>query len=98
MEKIKVKILQPIAKMAEIKESIVEIEINNEINAKDLIDLLSNEYGRKLRDLILEPDANALQKGILFLLNGRLLGYMQGLHTIIKGGDIVALAIAFSGG
>ena len=84
--------------MAEIEESIVEIEFNNEIKAKNLIDLLSNKYSRKLRDIILEPDTNALQKGIIILLNGRLLGYMQGLNTIIKGGDIVAIAVAFSGG
>jgi MoaD family protein len=65
----------------------------------DVLNELSNRYGKKFNDLLFEPQSMDVKRANLVLLNGQ--SYMnlkEGLNTEVKEEDEISLMPALAGG
>ncbi|ADQ14178.1 MoaD family protein [Halanaerobium hydrogeniformans] len=71
-------------------------QIENEINVRELIDLLDSDYDDYFSKKLL--DAGKISPGSIILLNGENVIHLDGLDTKIKDGDKVTLFPPSAGG
>lgn len=77
---------------------ISEIEISDG-TLSGLFDILSNKYGKELKDLIYDSRSNKVRGDIRILLNGRHIVHLpKGLETELKEDDEIALFPPVAGG
>ena len=74
-----------------------EIQLQSVITVEELLTLLSEKYGKKFRDYIYDKEGKI--KGFMsFILNGKNINNMQGLHTKLQDGDVIAFIPPIGGG
>jgi len=59
---------------------------------------LAKKYGRRFKDLILNPATGQLQYGIIVALNNRDVRSLEGLDTKVNEGDVISLLPPIPGG
>ena len=79
-------------------KSVLEVE-KETATIRDLLDDLSERFGKDLTDLIFDPGTGGLVSHVMLLVNGRNYLFMPGrLDTPLKDGDEVALFPPIAGG
>lgn len=92
---VKVKFLSLLADFTKEEEYTITVDDNSTI--KDIIDKLTQKYGARFKDLILNsPDL--ISKYIILGLNGEDIRSQKGLETLIQEGDEIAFLPAIAGG
>ncbi len=76
-------------------ERIVELDIN-ECTLKELIDSLSQRYGERFREMLIQN--GELNKFINVFVNGKDVRHLGGLSVKLKKGDEVSFVPAVAGG
>ena len=66
-------------------------------SVRDLIALLVERYGDNFKEFMLSPE-NRLQKYVVVLVNGRGVGILNGLETMLHEGDSILIMPAVGGG
>jgi len=74
-----------------------EIQLQSVITVEELLNLLSEKYGRKFREYIYNKKGK-VQDFLSFLVNGRNINVLQGFDTELKQGDIIAIIPPVGGG
>ena len=74
-----------------------EIQLQNMITVEELLNLLSEKYGKKFREYIYNKKGK-VQDFLSFLVNGRNINVLQGFDTELKQGDIIAIIPPVGGG
>ncbi len=87
---------------ATIREAIGEygkvlFEFQDKVTVMDLIKVLSNRFGEKFNVEVLDADGLP-KKTVKIFVNGRDIEFLDGLSTILKDGDEVALIPPIAGG
>ena len=74
-----------------------KLEFSNSITINELLDYLSQKYGRQLTEYIY--DTSGKPRGYLqFLVNGKSITTLEGFRTQLKEGDKVAIIPPVGGG
>jgi len=68
-----------------------------EKSVRDLIAILVERYGDNFKEFMLSPE-NRLQKYVVVLVNGRGVGILNGLETMLREGDSILIMPAVGGG
>jgi molybdopterin synthase sulfur carrier subunit len=74
-----------------------EIPLQTVSTVEELLNLLSEKYGKKFREYIYSKEGN-VQDFLSFLVNGRNINVLQGFDTELKQGDIIAIIPPVGGG
>ena len=74
-----------------------EIQLQNVITVEELLNLLSDKYGKKFREYIYNKKGK-VQDFLSFLVNGRNINVLQSFDTELKQGDIIAIIPPVGGG
>jgi len=87
---------------ATIREAIGEfgriaIEFQEEVTIKNLLETLSERLGEKFGAEVLDADGLP-KKTVKIFVNGRDIEFLNGLYTVLKDGDEVALVPPVAGG
>lgn len=76
----------------------IEVELEH-ASIRDVLDYLSDRFGKELTDLIIDPDTEELAGHLTLLVNGRKYLFMPNkLDTQLKDGDEIALFPPIAGG
>jgi len=94
--KIKVKYLGPVALMVKKREE--ELEISSRASIHELLRKLSSLYGKEFESEVLQDDGENIRNGMAITVNGKLIGQLEGLRTLLEIGDSIALLPLFLGG
>lgn len=73
-----------------------KLKVIEDINIKEVINLIVDEYGREFEDIIYNN--NTISKKVLILLNNTNIYHQEGLETTIKDNDIVKILPVTAGG
>nr|MDO8081623.1 ubiquitin-like small modifier protein 1 [Candidatus Freyarchaeota archaeon] len=93
--KFKIKVFATIREITKTKE--IELESDNKITVLDAIKLMTDRYGEKLANYLLEK--NGKPKSVfLLMLNGVSVKELEGLETPLKDGDVLAVLPPAVGG
>lgn len=76
----------------------ITLEVKDGSNLKDLIDVLSEKYGKNFKESILQSGKDEVQPYIKILINGRDIEFLKGLLTELKDGDEVVIIPPAGGG
>ena len=69
------------------------------LTVDDLLDELCTRYGEDFRNMIFDPETNALSRHIRILINGRHYSHLPGkLNTQLHEGDEISLFPPIAGG
>jgi molybdopterin synthase sulfur carrier subunit len=74
-----------------------EIPLQTVSTVEELLNLLSEKYGKKFREYIYNKKGK-VQDFLSFLVNGRNINVLQGFDTELKQGDIIAIIPPVGGG
>lgn len=74
-----------------------QIKLEHATTVDQLIKLFSEKYGKKFGDYIYTKQGR-VQPFLSFLINGRNINNMQGLHTKLQDGDVIAFIPPIGGG
>jgi molybdopterin synthase sulfur carrier subunit len=74
-----------------------EIQLQSVITVEELLNLLSEKYGKKFTEYIYNKEGK-VQDFLSFLVNGRNINVLQGFDTELKQGDIIAIIPPVGGG
>jgi molybdopterin synthase sulfur carrier subunit len=74
-----------------------EIQLQSIITVEELLNLLSEKYGKKFREYIYNKKGK-VQDFLSFLVNGRNINVLQGFDTELKQGDTLAIIPPVGGG
>jgi len=88
---VKVESIAPISDL--IKNKIIEME--DGATLKDLIDRLISEGGKKLAELIVDPDTNEVLSSCPIIMSGRVVNYSEERMTKLKDNDVVVVLPGF---
>jgi MoaD family protein len=75
----------------------VTIEYPGEVTVKSLLEMLSERFGEKFDVEVLDADGLP-KKTVKIFVNGRDIDFLDGLSTVLKDGDEVALVPPVAGG
>ncbi len=75
----------------------ISFEFPEQVTVKNLIEILSKRFGEKFNLEVLD-DNGLPKKTIKIFINGRDIEFLDGLHTVLKDGDEVALIPPIAGG
>ena len=75
-----------------------EVLVPDGCTLKKLISSLVKIHGQDLAESLFKPGGSRMQPHIRLLVNGRDIGFLQGLQTILKDGDEVHLLPPVAGG
>ncbi|MFB0561696.1 MAG: ubiquitin-like small modifier protein 1 [Candidatus Lokiarchaeia archaeon] len=93
--KFKVKVFATIREITKTKE--IELESENTITVYDAIRLMTNNYGEKLANYLLEKSGKP-KSAFLLLVNGVSVKELDGLETQLGDGDVLAILPPVAGG
>lgn len=74
------------------------LELREGSSLKDLINTLSEKYGKLFKESILQPEKDEIHPYIKILLNGRDVEFLNGLLTKLNDGDEVVIIPPAGGG
>jgi molybdopterin synthase sulfur carrier subunit len=66
-------------------------------NIEELLEVLVKRFGNKFRQMLLEEDG-ALKRHFHVLVNGRHIRLLDGVHTLLENGDVIAIFPPLGGG
>jgi len=92
---VEVTFLSDVRRMAE--EGKTNISLSEKKSVLDLIAILVERYGDNFKEFMLSPE-NRLQKYVVVLVNGRGVGILNGLETMLHEGDSILIMPAVGGG
>jgi molybdopterin converting factor small subunit len=75
-----------------------EVELGEKSSILDLLVALSENYGDWFRKEILDDKKQNITEGMVVTINGRAIGQLGGMSTLLRGGDDVVLLPFFAGG
>jgi molybdopterin converting factor small subunit len=75
-----------------------EVELSEKSSLLDLLIGLSDKYGDWFRKEILDDKKQNIAEGMVVTINGRAIGQLGGLSTLLKDGDDIVLLPFFAGG
>ena len=75
----------------------IVIEFPEEVTIKNLLETLSERFGEKFDAEVLDAD-RLPKKTVKIFVNGRDIEFLDGLSTVLKDGDEVALIPPIAGG
>jgi len=75
----------------------IMIEFPEEVTIKNLLETLSEKFGEKFDAEVLDADGLP-KKTVKIFVNGRDIEFLNGLSTVLKDGDEVALVPPVAGG
>jgi MoaD family protein len=75
----------------------ISVEFPEQMTVKNLIEVLSRNFGERFNSEVLD-DNGLPKKTIKIFINGRDIEFLDGLSTILKDGDEVALIPPIAGG
>ncbi len=75
-----------------------EIELGEKSSILDLLVALSDKYGDWFRKEILDDRKQNIAEGMVVTINGRAIGQLGGMSTLLRDGDDVVLLPFFAGG
>jgi len=93
--KVEVAFLSDVRRMT--KEGKTNISLPEKNSVRDLVVMLMERYGANFKEYMLSPE-NRLQKYMVILVNGRGIGILNGLETMLHEGDSVLIMPAVGGG
>lgn len=64
----------------------------------DLLQQLSQKYGRQFRDAVFNETQTGLNEEIIILVNGRHVQHLGGIHTQLSPHDLIAIFPVVAGG
>ena len=76
----------------------VKIDVKENTSIKDLLELLINQYGEKLKEKMIDPKTGDVFEHLEILCNGRNIKFLQGNDTILREGDSVTIFVPIGGG
>jgi len=75
-----------------------DVKLSEKSSILDLLIGLSDKYGDRFRKEILDDKKQNIAEGMIVTINGRAIGQLGGLSTLLKDGDDVVLLPFFAGG
>lgn len=75
----------------------LEINVPSETVGK-LIGFISNKYDQKFEKLLIDSETGELRKSYIVLVNGRNINFLNGLKTVLKNDDEIAVFPPTGGG
>ncbi len=96
MVKVKVEYLGYIKSL--LKKRFEELELEEGAPLAELLTMLSERHGEPFKREVYEPGYEDLKEGFMAMLNGTLIGRLQGLRTPLKDGDHLILMTLVDGG
>ena len=78
-------------------EGKIVVSVPEKSFVRDLIALLVRRYGVGFRDFLLDHE-HRLQQYVVILVNGRGIGILEGLDTLLHNGDSISMMPAVGGG
>ncbi|WXG41279.1 MAG: ubiquitin-like small modifier protein 1 [Candidatus Freyarchaeum deiterrae] len=93
--KFKIKVFATLREITKTKE--IELESDNKIKVHDAIKLMTDRYGEKLANYLLEKNGEPKPVFIL-MVNGVSIKELKGLETPLKDGDVLAVLPPAVGG
>ena len=94
--KVKVHYLGFIRKL--INQSEDDFELKEGASLADLLNKISNIYGKSFQKEVYEPGLKDVKMGFVITVNGVLMGQLQGVDTQLNSDDNVILMSLMSGG
>ena len=94
--KVKVHYLGFIRKL--INQSEDEFELEEGTSLADLLNQISNMYGKAFQKEVYEPGLKDVKMGFVITVNGVLMGQLHGVDTQLNNGDNIILMSLMSGG
>ena len=94
--KVKVHYLGFIRKL--INQSEDDFELKEGASLADLLNEISNVYGKAFQKEVYEPGLKDVKMGFVITVNGVLMGQLQGVDTRLNTGDNIILMSLMSGG
>jgi MoaD family protein len=80
-------------------QSEIELEIKQHGTLGDILDELSNRFGKEFDSLVYNIDNNTVKNSVMILLNGAsYLNFYDRLHREVKEGDRIILCPVMTGG
>lgn len=93
--KFKVKVFTTIREITKTKE--IELESENKITIYDAIRLMTDKYGEKLANYLLDKSGKP-KSAFLLMVNGVSVKELDGLETQLGEGDVLAIIPPIAGG
>lgn len=82
-----------------IGKPVLEMQVERGTTLLALLEQLMEIYGSKLQEALMDPQTGDLRPIYRILVSGRDVRLLdQGLHTPLKGGEVISLLQAVSGG
>ncbi|MCX8200755.1 MAG: MoaD/ThiS family protein [Candidatus Caldarchaeum sp.] len=75
----------------------VSVELREDADIKFLLEVLARRFGEKFIQEVLDEDGLP-KKSIKIFVNGRDIDFLNGLSTVVKDGDEIALVPPVAGG
>ena len=94
--KVKVHYLGFIRKL--INQSEDEFELDEGTSLADLLNQISDMYGKAFQKEVYEPGLKDVKMGFVITVNGVLMGQLHGVDTQLNNGDNIILMSLMSGG
>lgn len=94
--KIKVKFFALVRELTGKREETVEVDDGSTV--RTLLDRLAEEYGAKFQEYLFDPGSTKPRGYLQFLVDGRNIVLMQGLDTVLKEGNSLAILPPVGGG
>lgn len=95
---IKVKVSTILSIKNVIGEREFEVLLPEGSTVKDLIAWMINKWGEKLSSHLFHPETNQPLSHIRFMVNGRLIEFLNGMETDLKDGDEFLILPVVAGG
>ncbi|MFH0749119.1 MAG: MoaD/ThiS family protein [Candidatus Bathyarchaeota archaeon] len=94
--KIKVQYLGPVRVVVNKREE--DVEISSKPTIHNLLNRLSEMYGKPFERETFEEKGENLRDDFIVTVNGTAIRQLNGMKTLLKTGDVVALLPIFAGG
>jgi len=91
--------VQPLGLLREvIKNREIKLEKEEKCTIRDVLIELHKICGDDIKKKIYDPATDKLSDSVKVLLNGRMITYLNGLETPVRGGDTVSFLPPMAGG
>ena len=75
-----------------------EAEVPYRATVRDLARMLSDLYGKRLREELYDTDRESLSPKIIIMVNGRHVAHLGGIDAVLKADDVVQIFPLVAGG